>query len=565
MLLRLFVKNFALVKHLELDLSEKFVVLTGETGAGKSLLIGALSCLLGSKIDSSLLLKKNEECVIEGTFSFDSYNIEQLSLSKSELLIIKRKFDKNGKSWAFCNGESVPLNKLKLISENLIEINGQHQGAKLLNEENHSKIIDSLKEVYPLSEEVANLFREVKEQCKLLKLAESKASEIKKRIESLESDIAEIEKVNPKENEDESLKNRKKTLENRSKIIENLVSMVSKIKSNENSILSWLKEVIRNAENLSQYNSSWKDLTKEIEISRTTLNEIANLADKEIESLDFTPDELEKIQDRLYQIEKLQRKFGPTLDDVISYYNSITSELKILKASTFDKFEIKKKVDELFDKYLSKAKELSILREEQGKNFSSNVVNILKHLALEKGRFEVKFSPIKIEEPEDVSEKGLEEAYFLFSANQGEPLLPLSRIASGGELSRVMLAILSSVKSDSNKRSIVFDEIDVGIGGKQAEKVGFYLYNLSLSNQVICVTHLPQIASYADQHIKIEKNDTLDRTIVSGRVLSEEERAEEIGRMVAGEKITSSAVDHAKELLKIAEETKKRTLKIFDK
>lgn len=565
MLLRLFVKNFALVKHLELDLSEKFVVLTGETGAGKSLLIGALSCLLGSKIDSSLLLKKNEECVIEGTFSFDSYNIEQLSLSKSELLIIKRKFDKNGKSWAFCNGESVPLNKLKLISENLIEINGQHQGAKLLNEENHSKIIDSLKEVYPLSEEVANLFREVKEQCKLLKLAESKASEIKKRIESLESDIAEIEKVNPKENEDESLKNRKKTLENRSKIIENLVSMVSKIKSNENSILSWLKEVIKNAENLSQYNSSWKDLTKEIEISRTTLNEIANLADKEIESLDFTPDELEKIQDRLYQIEKLQRKFGPTLDDVISYYNSITSELKILKASTFDKFEIKKKVDELFDKYLSKAKELSILREEQGKNFSSNVVNILKHLALEKGRFEVKFSPIKIEEPEDVSEKGLEEAYFLFSANQGEPLLPLSRIASGGELSRVMLAILSSVKSDSNKRSIVFDEIDVGIGGKQAEKVGFYLYNLSLSNQVICVTHLPQIASYADQHIKIEKNDTLDRTIVSGRVLSEEERAEEIGRMVAGEKITSSAVDHAKELLKIAEETKKRTLKIFDK
>lgn len=561
MLLRLFVKNFALVKHLELNLNKNFVVLTGETGAGKSLLIGALSCLLGSKIDYSLLLKKNEECVIEGTFSLDSCNLEQLGLPKDELLIIKRKFDENGKSLTFCNGETISLNKLRLISENLIEINGQHQGSKLLNEENHSKIIDSLKEVNPLSEEVVNLFREVKEQCKLLRLAEIKDSEIKKRIESIENDIAEIEKVNPKANEDESLKSRKKTLENRSIIIENLVSIVSKIKSNENSILSWLKEVIRNTETLSQYNPSWKELTKEIETVRTILNEIGSIAEKEIESLDFTPDELEKVQERLYQIEKLQRKFGPKLDDVISYYNSITYELKRLKTSTFDKFEIKKKVDDLFTNYLSKARELSNLREEIGKTFSSKVVNILKHLALEKGRFEVRFSPIKVEEPEDVSEKGLEEAYFLFSANQGEPLLPLSKIASGGELSRVMLAILSSVKPESNQRSIVFDEIDVGIGGKQAEKVGFYLYNLSLSNQVICVTHLPQIASYADQHIKIEKNDSLDKTIVSGRVLSEEERAEEIGRMVAGEKITLSAVEYAKELLKIA--AKKKNFKGF--
>ena len=296
MLLRLFVKNFALVKHLELNLNKNFVVLTGETGAGKSLLIGALSCLLGSKIDYSLLLKKNEECVIEGTFSLDSCNLEQLGLPKDELLIIKRKFDENGKSLTFCNGETISLNKLRLISENLIEINGQHQGSKLLNEENHSKIIDSLKEVNPLSEEVVNLFREVKEQCKLLRLAEIKDSEIKKRIESIENDIAEIEKVNPKANEDESLKSRKKTLENRSIIIENLVSIVSKIKSNENSILSWLKEVIRNTETLSQYNPSWKELTKEIETVRTILNEIGSIAEKEIESLDFTPDELEKVQ-----------------------------------------------------------------------------------------------------------------------------------------------------------------------------------------------------------------------------------------------------------------------------
>jgi DNA repair protein RecN (Recombination protein N) len=558
MISRLFVKNYALVENLELNFAEKFVVLTGETGAGKSLLIGALSTLLGAKFDASLLLRKGEECVIEGTFVSGKNQINSLGLEDCDCLILKRKFDKEGKNWAYLNGETISLSKLKSVAENLIEINGQHQGAKLLDEENHLKIIDSLKELKALSSETVSLSREIKEQCKLLKLAEGKMSEITKRIESLESEMLEIEKVSPKENEDEELKSRKMTLENRSKILEDLTSIVYQIKSSENSILSSLKEVYKKAEDLSQYIVSWKDLAKEIENSRAALVEIHSLAEREIESLDFKPDELEKIQERLYQIEKLQRKFGPTLNDVLSHYKAISDELKQLKKTNFDKYEIKKKVDELYEKYIAVAKKLSKIRRERSKVFSQNVASILKHLGLEKGRFEVIFSPLKIEGAEDVSEKGLEEAYFLFSANEGEPLLPLSKIASGGELSRVMLAILSSAKGDTLERTLVFDEIDSGIGGKPAEKVGVYLQNLSLSNQVICVTHLPQIASYADQHIKIIKSDKEGRTTVNGKVLSEEERIEEIGRMLAGEKITKSAVDHAKELLKIARETKRK-------
>ncbi|NMB99032.1 MAG: DNA repair protein RecN [Thermoanaerobaculaceae bacterium] len=556
MISRLFVKNYALVENLELNFEEKFVVLTGETGAGKSLLIGALSTLLGSKFDASLLLRKGEECVIEGTFISEKNKINALGLEDNEPLILKRKFDKEGKSWAFLNGETISLSKLKTIAENLIEINGQHQGAKLLDEENHLKIIDSLKELKTLSSETASLSREIKEQCKLLKLAEGKMSEITRKIELLQAEAIEIEKINPKENEDEELKSRKKALENRSKILENLTSIIFQLKTSDNSILAALKEVNKKAEDLSQYIPSWKDLAKEIEISRAALAEIYSLAEREIESLDFKPDELEKIQERLYQIEKLQRKFGPTLNDVLSHYEAISAELKQLKKTNFDKYEIRKKVDELYDKYIAVAKKLSKARNEKAKAFSQKVSSILKHLALEKGRFEVMFSPLRIESAEDVSEKGLEEAYFLFSANEGEPLLPLSKIASGGELSRVMLAILSSAKGDSLERTVIFDEIDSGIGGKPAEKVGVYLHNLSLSNQVICVTHLPQIASYADQHIKIIKSDKEGRTFVTGRVLSEEERIEEIGRMVAGEKITKSAVEHAKELLKIADETK---------
>ncbi|MCX7830499.1 MAG: hypothetical protein N2445_05515, partial [Acidobacteria bacterium] len=437
MLLRLFIKNFALVENLDLNFENNFIVSTGATGAGKSLLIGALSTLLGARFDSSLLLRKGEECLIEGTFVCQEEHKNSCA-EDLEHIILKRKFDREGKSWSYLNGETISLSKLKELSENLIEINGQHQGARLLNEENHLKIIDSLKELKSLSEKTALMAKEIKENCKLLKLAEGKISEIKQRIEFLESESSEIEKVNPKENEDEELKSRKKALENRSRILENLTFIISRVQSDEQSILASLKEVIKKADDLSHYIPSWKDLAKDLENSRTTLLEINRLAECEIESLDFKPDELEKIQERLYQIEKLQRKYGPTLNDVLSHYNSISSELKKLKETNFDKEKIKKKVDQLFSEYLKTAKELSILRNEKAKVFSQNVASILKQLSIEKGRFEVRLSPIKVDEPDNVSDLGLEEAYFLFSANEGEPLLPLSKIASGGELSRVM-------------------------------------------------------------------------------------------------------------------------------
>ncbi len=557
MLSRLFVRNFALVENLEICFDKNFIVLTGETGAGKSLLIGAISYLLGAKFDPSLLLKRGEECIIEGTFTETFKPSNKLGLESEEPFTVKRKFDRTGKSWAFLNGETISLNRLKSLVEELIEINGQHQEAKLLDERNHLEIVDSLNGVSKLSKEIGRLASEIREKLKLLKLAEGKASEINMKIKILEEEIGEIDKINPKENEDEELKIRKKIVENSSRIYENLLSIATKIKTEENSILPLLRDVIKKAEELAGYKENWKELHKELENSRAVLSEIYNIVEKEIESLDFEPDELEKIQERLYQIEKLERKYGPGLNDVISRRNSNLSELNKLKEAGFDKDTIRKEVEESFKKFISEAKTLSKARSDAAKLFSKNVTAILKNLALEKGRFEVNFIPLRIDEPIDITEHGLEDVNFMFSANLGEPPLPLSRIASGGELSRIMLAILTAAKGDYQGRTIIFDEIDAGIGGKPAEKVGIYLHRLSLSHQVICVTHLPQIAAYADQHIKIEKTMKEEKTTVCGKTLSEEERIEELGRMVAGEKITQSAVIYAKELLKIAEEKKK--------
>lgn len=556
MLLRLFVKNFALVENLEFNFDKNFVVLTGETGAGKSLLIGALSYLLGAKFDSSLLLRKGEECIIEGTFLGDPRMLNSLSFEDKDCFILKRKFDKTGRNWAYLNGETISINRLKALAEELVEINGQHQGTKLLNEETHLKILDSHKNISPLSEETAFLSREIKDKLKFLRFAEGKISEVNRRIEMLQEEISEIDKVNPRENEDEELKIRKKIVENSAKIYENLLAIISRIKSEDNSILSQLKDVINKAEELSFFKENWKELFKDLENSRIVLAEVHNIAEKELQSLEFEADELEKIQERLYKIEKLQRKYGPELKDVILRRNSNIDELNRLKSATFDKETLKREVQETFEKYLQIAKNLSKAREREAAVFSKNVTSVLKHLALEKGRFEVNFTPLKVVEPEDANEKGLEEVQFLFSANEGEPLLPLSKIASGGELSRVLLAILSSSKTNSPNRTVIFDEIDAGIGGKPAEKVGIYLDNLSENNQVICVTHLPQIAAYADQHIKIEKTMKGGKTTVNGKVLSLDERIEELGRMVAGEAITQSALIHARELLKIAKERK---------
>lgn len=562
MLERLFIKNFALVGSLELEFGKGLVLLTGETGAGKSLLIGALSSLLGARIDSEMILLRDEEAVVEGVFTGinDSFRqvLGSIGVTAEKSVVIRRKLEKKGRNSAFINGCAVSMNHLKELTPRLLEINGQHQNMRLLDESSHAGILDGAEEIKPFADAVAALSDKVKKIGSRYRLVLGKAGEIERRIETLKSEIDEISKISPRDDEDEDLKRRKGVLQNISRIMENLDSIQAALGREEPSALSLLKTVSKNAEELSAFQPRWTALVKEIEGARKTLAEVRDEAEKEASDVSFDPGELEKIEERLYELEKLKRKYGPRLEDVLARLADSGKELGELRSLPLDRELIKKDLDEAFGEYLSKADTLSRKRRSFAPLLSSRIAGALKPLALEKARFEIGFNPRIIADPQDATEQGLEDAYFLFSANEGEPLKPLSKIASGGEMSRTVLAILCSADNGGGPDTVVFDEIDSGIGGRPAEKVGSYLSGLAEGRQIICITHLPQIAAFADQHIKVEKRVSGGRTLVGASDLPDESsREDELARMLAGEKVTESANLHARELLKIAKSKKK--------
>jgi DNA repair protein RecN (Recombination protein N) len=563
MLERLRISNFALVGSLELDFERGLVILTGETGAGKSLLIGALSSLLGSKIDSDLILTGEEEALVEGVFSDVGDDIKDLlkdmGVGSGRSLTIRRKMEKKGRSSSLVNDSPVPLSHLKEIGRRLLEINGQNQHARLLDEANHAKILDSVQEIAPFAEQVSRLADNVKKLNGRYKLVAGKAGDVAKRMDFLRQEIEEILKVNPKDGEDEELRAKKNVLQNMSKVMENLNGIEAVLSQDEpSSAMFLLKDLTKRAEELAGFEKKWLVLLKEIEGAKNTLLEIRNEAETEASELIFDPAELERIDERLYHIERLKRKFGPLVQDVLEHLSKSQSELDELGSMPVDKEVIRKELDEAFRKFREQAEILSEKRIHEAPPLSAKIESALRPLALEKARFKIDFYPRSIADPDDVTEKGFEDAYFLFSANEGEPLKPLSKIASGGEISRTILAILCSAGGEAGPKTVVFDEVDAGIGGRPADKVGNYLSGLAKARQVICVTHLPQIAAFADQHIKVEKMFENGRTLVKAACLrSAPERNEELARMLAGEKITDSAKAHAKELIKIANLKKK--------
>lgn len=555
MLERLYIRNFALVGSLELEFGRGLVLLTGETGAGKSLLIGALSSLLGSRMDSELVLLRNDEAVIEGVFTdFDSSiseKLDSMGIPAADSITIRRKIEKKGRSGAFINGCSVPAAQLKELATRLLEINGQHQNVRLLDESSHAGVLDSLGSVRPAALKVRDLSEKVRKLNERYRLVLGKAGEIERRLEVLRGEVEEISKVAPAENEDDELKGKRKVLQNISTVMDNLSAIQSLLGGEERSAMSLLKDVARRAQELSEYEPRWSALARELEGTRSSLVEIRDEAEREASSLSFEPGELERIEERLYSIEKLKRKYGPLLSDVISKLENSERELEELRSLPLDRDVVLRDLKEAFDEYLSAAHTLSERRRKAAAPLAKKIESALKPLALEKAKFQIGFNERKIVEPADASEKGLEDAYFLFSANEGEALKPLSRIASGGEMSRTILAILSSTDEGGGPGTVVFDEIDSGIGGRPAEKVGSYLSGLSGTKQIICITHLPQIAAFADQHVVVEKSVEGGRTLVRARILMEtSDREEELARMIAGETIPESAKVHARELLR---------------
>lgn len=569
MLLKLNIKNFALIENLEIDFQKNLNILTGETGAGKSIVIDAISTLVGESAGEDNIKEGKSSAVIQAIFEIKDEKIKQMlkssGISEEEILIIEREiFPK--KSYYRINGKLVSASSVKKISKRLLDIHGQHQHQSLLNIENHLILFDEFAgiEVKKLKEEVKNFyekFKNLKKEREKLTLYERERA---REIEIKKFQIEEIEKANLKEGEDFELQNKKEILSNSEKISSALEKSYTLLYGDENKRGSALENIslsLNLLKGISEISQEYRNLYNELENIYLNLQELCYNLGRLKEKIYFSIEELNEIEERLNLIRNLKKKYGNTISDIFNYLDNLKKEYETLLNYEKKSEEIEKEILKTEEILLEKVLKLSELRKKYKEKFEKEVVKELKDLAMENCKFEVNISWQEDENGIKIGEKkylltpsGIDKIEFLISPNPGEELKPLAKIASGGEISRIMLALKKVLSLVDPVCVMIFDEIDSGISGRAANKIAEKLKEISTSHQVICVTHLPIIASEADNHILVEKEVKSGKTEIKAKQLDKKERIKELARMLRGEGITETTFKEAEELLKSGRE-----------
>jgi DNA repair protein RecN (Recombination protein N) len=559
MITYLHVKNIALIDELEVDFNEGLNILTGETGAGKSIIIGSINAVLGNKIPKDFLRTGTEHSIIEILFQVNSnylknkikdYGIE-ISDDDCELLI-SRKIIQKGRSVFRINGQVVNTTTVKNISNSIIDIHSQHEHQSLLNKKNHLKLLDDFLGE-SIEKELDKLHSKYREYTKIKsEINEELDSNVRRReLDFLEFEINEIESTNLIIGEDKKLLDKYKVLSNGQKIkraLSNIYNVISN-DSTANNASNNLFEGLREINGIRDIDSNINNLAKQLEQIDVLINDFSRDLQDYVNSLDVDEEELELTANRIDKINSLKTKYGDNIDDIL-----VSLERKKEKYDKLVYYEeniskIKNKLNEYKKEIIEICNKISSIRAKGSDRLSREIINVLKDLNLKDTSFEV-----NIERKEDFDINGLDNVEFLVSTNQGEPMKPLIQIASGGELSRIMLAI-KSVLADCDKiDTLIFDEIDTGISGRTAQMVAEKLSVLSKKRQLLCITHLPQIASMADTHYLIEKNVVNDKTVTKMRKLNYDETINELGRLIGGAEITKTVLNSAREMKKLVKQ-----------
>ncbi|MBC7361173.1 MAG: DNA repair protein RecN [Candidatus Aminicenantes bacterium] len=547
------IKNLATIEDIELDFDPGFTILTGETGAGKSIIIDALKLLLGEKASPDLIRTGKSEASVEAVFEITdrSQLPEDIELEAESQLFLQRIISSQGLSKSYLNGVLVPLKKLKELSEKLIDIYGQNDHIFLLDNSNHLKFLDAFAEAGELREKVKQAAQKVRALIREKTELETKQKERAQRLDFITFQIKEIEEAELRPGEDDELLQERSILKNSEKIAQLVSSAIDISYESEESLIAGLKRV----ENII---SELTTFFPELEAGLGQLNDFSiflrELVDNLIKLRDKytpSPERLEEIEARLSWLERLKRKYGTTIEEILKYLERIKKEKEELEKSEEKLADLDREIQEAFAVYQKFARELSALRQEKARILEQSIEKELSQLAMARARFKVEFKPVKpsLEDLSTIRELGSEEAEFLLSPNPGEELKPLRRIASGGELSRIMLAFKVLGKETERGKTLIFDEIDSGIGGKTADFVARKLQQLARHHQILCITHLPQIASAASSHFRIEKKTEKERTFTLVKKLKDRDRPEEIARLIAGSCLTEASLQMAKELL----------------
>jgi DNA repair protein RecN (Recombination protein N) len=561
MITRLFIQNYAIIDKLELEFEEGFSVFTGETGAGKSILVGAINLLLGEKGDSSIVRSGEEKAIIEGEFLIKDRDIKEkiksYSVDVESSLIIRREISiHQGKNRVFINGFQEPISKLEEIGQWLIDIHGQHDHQLLLQQKVHQDILDSYGNLHGDIKIVENLYKRLMESLNLLKELEQDQNRLEADRVFMELAVKEIQDANFYEEEEEELTESLKKMENAQNISLSLSNARDLIYNNEKSATISLSRAITSISSIESFDPKYTELRQILDDALTKVEESGRLLSDYLKELDFDEDTLEKTIERLELIKDLKRKYKKnTIAELIQYAEECKRKLSFLDNKSGEIQKLSEEIENLKKELTSKSIDLSRKRQLVSTELAKKIKEELKFLGMEKADFIVDIKYVKDESspiilngiPVRVNETGIDRVEFLISTNPGEEPKPLKKVASGGEISRVMLALKSIFAKSDPVETLIFDEIDVGIGGITANNVGLKMKEISKEKQLFVITHLPQIASKADFHYFISKSVEGNKTFAKARLLTEEERAGEIARMLGGE--TEIALKHAKEML----------------
>jgi DNA repair protein RecN (Recombination protein N) len=537
------IRNLAIIDDLRVRFDKGFNVITGETGAGKSIIVDSLGLALGGRAQSDLIRSGEAEAVIQAYFEADGMNeFPDIGIDLSDGLILRRSISATGRSRAYVNDIIVSLQGLAEVGRSLVDIHGQHEHQSLLSVDKHRRFLDSFGRLQGDLKEIEMLYREVEGLKREDAELKQKIKERTHRLDLLRFQIREIDSVSLKTGEKEELGEQKTILSNLGRLTELAEEAYSLIYGADGSCVERLSSVISKVKEMSLVDHSAAGILELLESARPAIEDASVSLRGYKDKYEFEPDTLNTVEDRLELIKRLEQKYGAGVENIIGYRNGAETELKELELADerADLLESELKIKE--ESLVSAASAVSKKRKEAAGKMEGLVRAELKELAFGKAEFVVDIKT------EAVSLHGIDRVEFLFSANPGEPPKPLAKIASGGELSRVMLALKSILADFDGTPVVIFDEVDSGIGGKTAESVGKKLKSIAGRRQVLCTTHLPQIASMADFHMKTEKKQKAEKVSVEIKELSGSERLHEIARMLSG-KITDVSLKHAKELL----------------
>lgn len=565
MLLELVVKDFAIIDSLQLQLMNGLNILSGETGAGKSIIVGALGLLMGGRASSELIRTGTNEAVVEASFDItDNPNIKDLLLSwgvetDDDLLIIRRTIARDGKNRIFIGDRLATIRMLSQVGGRLIDISGQYSQQLLLQVERHIDILDAFGDVLGRREQYRKLYNAFYVIAGEMKALVDQEDQRLKRRELVTFQNDEIIKARLIPGEEEDLRKEKIILSNARRLYEKTYGVYTRLYEDDGACLNILKSNLREIEEAAGIDSSLASLKENFESALINLEDSAFSLRSYAEKINFDSERLEALEVRLDEIQSLKRKYGNSIDEILSYQQEIERELEGIEGNSRRIEELRAELNQLADKLWELAEQLSKKRAKAVKILKKEVESELNTIGMQKAEFFTKVAKTDKSSfmgPESVMDglnaNGMDRVEFFISPNQGEDPKPLSRIASGGEISRIVLALKKILAANYRVPTLLFDEVDAGIGGAVAEAVGGKLKEIAISHQVLCITHLPQIACFGSSHYCVVKKTSDGRTVTNVELLDNEGRLEEISRMLGGKKISEKTRAHAAEMLRNA-------------